>query len=108
MFVFFQTVALIVEDDSILSECNSLDCHLVPVGSSSHIPTDLFITHKMKLEWSRDGYSVAALNNFLYVGGGYNPSEGKIVITRITSASSYFLVSFFINRPLVLLPSSLR
>lgn len=71
-----QTIALIVEDDSILSELNSLDCNLVPVGTSSQIPTEIFITHKMKLEWSRDGYSVAALNNFLYIGGGYDPSDG--------------------------------
>ena len=68
-----------MEDDSILSECNSLDCHLVPVGTSSQIQTEMFITHKMKLEWSRDGYSVATLNNFLYVGGGYNPSEGNTI-----------------------------
>ena len=79
-----QTVTLIVEDDSILSDCNSLDCHLVPVGTSSQIQAEMFITHKMKLEWSRDGYSVATLNNFLYVGGGYNPSEGNTITERLS------------------------
>ncbi len=67
-----------MEDDSILSEMNSLDCHLVPIGSCSRIQTKTFITHKLKLEWFRDGYSVAALNNFMYIGGGYNPSGGEV------------------------------
>ncbi len=67
---------MIVEDDSILSEANALECHLVPVGESARISADAFITHKLKLEWLRDGYAVAALHNFMYIGGGYNPSEG--------------------------------
>ena len=74
---------MIVEDDSILTEENTLEYHLVPLSgpgplvTKQRITSPDYITYNSKLDWMRDGYATAVLGNFLFVGGGYNPADGE-------------------------------
>ena len=73
-------ILVLTEDDTILPVDNSLSCYVVDVSgnklkSGNKCP---FVQQDLKIKWSRDGYGVTVLNNFIYLVGGYDPEKGDL------------------------------